>query len=198
MWQTSSRLLATLINEGLVKISVTCGSKKDDLRLRIAPRDEFNNQVSASILVRLHEKTHYVERSTMSILPLSPDDLALPITWEPANASHQTIGVSTEPGMLFDLIFPWLGYDSGCKPQIVAELSSSAKFQSREHIQYLRSLWHQLTYLEEKWLQEASFRSGPSLHSPSIDWERAIIRGHPSHPVRSLYLPLVSLRGKPS
>ncbi len=135
MWETSSRLLATLINEGLVEISVTYGSKEDGLRLRIAPRDGINNRVSGSILVRLHEKTHKMEGPIMSILPISPDDLALPLTWEPANASHQTIGVSTEPGMLFDLIFPWLGYDSVCKPQIAAELSSSAKFQSREHPQ---------------------------------------------------------------
>lgn len=135
MWETSSRLLATLINEGLVAISVTCGSKEDSLRLRIAPRDEFNNQVSGFILVRLHEKTHMMESPIMSILPISPDDLALPLTWEPANASHLTIGVSTDPGMLFDLIFPWLGYDSVCKQQIVAELSCSAEFQSREYIQ---------------------------------------------------------------
>jgi len=134
MWETSSRLLATLINEGLVQISVICGSMKDNLRLRIAPRDEFDNRFSGSMLVGLHERTQNVEKSIMSMLPISPDDLALPLTWEPANASHQTQGVSTDPGTLFDLIFPWLGYDSACKPQIVAELSCSAKFQSRGDI----------------------------------------------------------------
>jgi len=133
-WETSSRLLATLINEDLVKISVTCGNKEDDLRLRIAPREKVDGQFSGSILVSLHGKFHNVDRSIMSIIPISPDDLALPLTWEPANASHQSQGVSTDPGTLFDLVFPWLGYDRACKPQIVAELTSSAKFQSRRDI----------------------------------------------------------------
>lgn len=192
MWETSSRLLATLINEGLVQISVAYGSKEGDLGLRIAPRDEFVDQFSGSLLVGLHMRTQNVERSIMSMLPISPDDLALPLTWEPANASHQTQGVSTDPGTLFDLIFPWLGYDSACKPQIVAELSCSANFQSRADIRSPLSL-HRLTCMKEKWLQQASSRSEPSLHSPLIDWERAIIRGHPSHPVRSLHLLLVFL-----
>lgn len=133
-WETSSRLLATLINEGLVEISVACGSKKDHLSLRIAPRDDFINQSSGSMLVGFHEEIHNVERSIMSILPISPDDLAPPLTWEPANASHHTQGVSMDPGTLFDLIFPWLGCDDTCKPQIIAELSCSAKFQSRGEI----------------------------------------------------------------
>lgn len=191
MWETSSRLLATLINEGLVQISSTSGSNEDDLCLRIAPRDDCITHSSGSMLVRLHKETQDVEIPIMSMLPISPDDLMLPLTWEPANASHQTRSVSTDPGILFDLIFPWLGYDGACKPQITAELSCSAKFQSRADVRYPLSL-HQLTCIGGKWLQEASSRSEPSLHCPAIDWERAIIRGHPTHPVRSLHLHLVS------
>ena len=42
-----------------------------------------------------------------------------------------------------------------------------------------------LIVLAEEWLRSLPLKLEPSLKSSSLDWEMAIVRGHPTHPVGS-------------
>ena len=131
LWETTSRLLATLINEGLVKVSITHANTDKDPHLRIEARDGLEENAQHSILVKSHEGISCDGKMAKPSLPLLPEDLLLPMVVETQDADIRKQSIDLDPGMLFELVFSWLGYDSACKPQIVAELRSSARFQGK-------------------------------------------------------------------
>ncbi|KAL8821976.1 MAG: hypothetical protein Q9223_000056 [Gallowayella weberi] len=127
-WETTSRLLATVVNEDLVKACIVPVETDNSLQIRLEARDELEVQAQHFVLIRVHKGFRYDERSAKPSLPLSPEDLQMPVT---VNAKIHTRNqlVHTDPGVLFDIIFPWLGFDIAYKSQIIKELNSSARFQ---------------------------------------------------------------------
>ncbi|KAF8534144.1 ferric iron reductase FhuF-like transporter-domain-containing protein, partial [Trichophaea hybrida] len=82
------------------------------------------------------------------------------------------------PGVLFSLMYPWLGDNhetDGIRDQTIAELEDSASNQQR-------------------WFEIAQKTPPPELYSPSIEWEKAMIRGHPTHPMHRTCLPQPPLK----
>ncbi|KAL8775645.1 MAG: hypothetical protein Q9209_000141 [Squamulea sp. 1 TL-2023] len=126
--ETTSRLLATVVNEGLVEVSIASVEAYDGLQIRIEARDELEQKTEHLILVRVRKGIRYEEKSDKPSLPLSPQDLQMPVT---VNAKTHNCNelVHPDPGILFDTTFPWLGFDIACKSQIIMELNSSARFQ---------------------------------------------------------------------
>ncbi|KAL8783529.1 MAG: hypothetical protein Q9213_004575 [Squamulea squamosa] len=132
LWETTSRLLATVVNEGLVKVCVAPAEANNGLQIQIEARDELELQQKSQhlIRVRIYNGIRYDEKSAKPYLPLSPQDLQMPVT---ANANSHICDelVHPDPGALFNIIFPWLGFDIACKSQIIMELNSSARFQAQ-------------------------------------------------------------------
>lgn len=130
-WETTSRLLATLINEGLVNFDTTLGDTDNDLHVRISPRDDAGGYDQRCIFIRVRKESGYDALKAKLSCPLSPEELQLPLvlstTCKRAPAYNQL--ANADPETLFEAIFPWLGYDSACKAQIIKELKSSARFQ---------------------------------------------------------------------
>ena len=128
-WETTSRLLATLINEGLVNFDTTRGELENDLHVRISPRDEIEGYDHHSLLVRVRRESGDNALGAKVSRPLSPEDLQLPLVLNTTGGPVYNQLANSDPETLFEAIFPWLGYGSTCKAQIIKELRSSASFQ---------------------------------------------------------------------
>ncbi|KAI5805935.1 IucC family-domain-containing protein [Geopyxis carbonaria] len=92
---------------------------------------------------------------------LDPEDLLPPVVIEEVNESNR---IELDPGVIFKLVYPWFGDDKKIGENITQELESSAE-------------------LQEKWFEIFKDVKLPDLDSPSIEWENAMIRGHPYHPM---------------
>ena len=128
-WETTSRLLATLINEGLVNFDTTRGELENDLHVRISPRDEIEGYDHHSLLVRVRRESGDNALEAQVSRSLSPEDLQLPLVLNTTGGPVYNQLANSDPETLFESIFPWLGYGSTCKAQIIKELRSSASFQ---------------------------------------------------------------------
>ena len=128
-WETTSRLLATLINEGLVNFDTTVGDTGNDIHIRISPRDDSEADDQHCIFMRLRNESGYDALKSKLSCPLSPEELQLPLMLKTAGAPTYNQLENSDPETLFAAIFPWLGYEPGCKAQIIRELNSSANFQ---------------------------------------------------------------------
>jgi hypothetical protein len=125
---------------------------------------------------------------------LDPEDLVPPVIVEVDTSSPDSTNrrrVELNPGVLFGLMYPWFGDDhepDGIRDQIIEELEDSAANQGLFTTQhFIRLYMHILTksVSTERWFEAAQKTPPPELHSPSIKWEIAMIRGHPTHPVSS-------------
>ncbi|KAL8785633.1 MAG: hypothetical protein Q9195_008553 [Heterodermia aff. obscurata] len=128
-WETTSRLLATLINEGLVKFDTTLREPDNSLHVRISPRDDSEGYDQRCIFVRARREPGYDALKAKLSCPLSPEELQLPLVWNTTGDPVSNQLANSDPETLFEAIFPWLGYESACKAQIIKELRSSARFQ---------------------------------------------------------------------
>lgn len=131
IWETASRLLVTVVNEGLVKICYVPAETDNGLQIKIEARDELEEKTQHFVLVKARKRIGYDENSSKPVLPLSPQDLQMPVVM--VNTKTHTCDqlVLSDPGTLFNMMFPWLGLDIACKSQIIMELNSSARFQGR-------------------------------------------------------------------
>ncbi|KAL8803044.1 MAG: hypothetical protein Q9182_003414 [Xanthomendoza sp. 2 TL-2023] len=69
-WETTSRLLANVVNEGLVKACIVPVETDNSLQIRIEARDESKAQAQHFILVRVHNGCKYDERTLLAQAPL--------------------------------------------------------------------------------------------------------------------------------
>ena len=137
LWETSSRLLATLANEGLVRISVSHTDPDSSVNFKIeAPDTHIGTGENALqfLLVGVHDRVCSPGKSTDPLLPLSPVDLQPPIVAKLRSTHHLRLCSDLEPAALFEMIFPWLDSASEAKTQILRELESSARFQRKRLI----------------------------------------------------------------
>lgn len=140
-WETSSRLLATLVNEGLVKISLSRRDPDSHLYFKIEACEvqvEIEGNALRFLLVGVHERVWSEEKPTDALLPLSPVDLQPPVLAQMRSTSDPKPCTGLGPAALFEMICPWLDSAGEVKTQILRELETSARFQRK------RLIWTQM------------------------------------------------------
>lgn len=128
-WETTSRLLATLMNEGLVKLSFPVFRTDRGLQLLLNPCAGTGQWTQISTTFRTDEEGRLDEELTGTLLPMSPNDLQQPVVLETRDKDRQDRWINPDAETLFEVLFQSFGYDSQSKAQICEELSSSARFQ---------------------------------------------------------------------
>ncbi|KAL5632321.1 hypothetical protein ACGC1H_005328 [Rhizoctonia solani] len=167
--ETTTRLLAALVNEGLVFI--TSEDPVDVSSLFLGHLKEQNAK-STRIVARLRQGTEYrlempvTRKEGQVIIPiivpeLDPADILDPIMIENPDGLAQRI---YRPEGLFDVVSSWICDDQEVVAKLRGELQNSADNQ-------------------ENWLQFALLHSPPALGAPLIEWEQRCFKGHPTHPM---------------
>ncbi|KAI5800601.1 IucC family-domain-containing protein [Pyronema domesticum] len=177
--ETTSRLLANVVNECLVNSMILKASTAEEGSLwmcitarprpseSLAQRGLENNSkiwISlSSVDIELAEGVDVV----ISHGIIDPEDFLFPVIIE-SEAGFKT---ENSPGAVFDIMYPWFGDDhsSSIRSETIRELEDSAANQAR-------------------WLELAAKTPLPELSSPSIAWEKSMIRGHPTHPMHKTCL----------
>ncbi|CAE6482845.1 unnamed protein product [Rhizoctonia solani] len=165
--QTTTRLLAALVNESLVSVtsednvsSVFLGFLKEQNAkpTRIMVHLRWGSKYRLEMPVAQHAGQVF----TPIIVPeLNPADILDPIMIEDHNGLLQRL---YRPEDVFDIVSPWICDDQEVVAKLRGELQNSA-------------------YNQEKWLQFALSHPLPVLGAPLIEWEQRCFRGHPTHPM---------------
>ncbi|QRV86850.1 hypothetical protein RhiJN_14868 [Ceratobasidium sp. AG-Ba] len=176
--ETTSRLLAALVNEGLVDFTVQEIKSVSSLALQCLGGQKND---SACVIVPLRQGTKYKlappampDEAAVITPELDPADIVGPVIIQHEVASNAAQQLEYRPEKVFDVVAPWICNDQEVAAKLRGELENSADNQ-------------------EKWLQFALSHPPPALGSPLIVWEQHCIKGHPTHPMhRSFFanLPL--------
>ncbi|PIG84665.1 hypothetical protein AARAC_001966 [Aspergillus arachidicola] len=167
-FETSKRLLAQLVNEGLLHAYVCLPkvSHRYGLSLRSSCPEKATTEATTVIV---HAKLDaYLEVEGDRVLPmLRPEYLELPILLEHENGDTR---VETDPGEIFRSLYKivapeCLGEASAKK--IIHELSTTALNQLQ-------------------WLQRQETQRQLVLSDPAVSWEQCLVYGHPTHPFHRL------------
>ena len=121
-WETTSRLLVSIINEGLVKLSVTRLDHANATVLRLEPTNDSENDAK-DWLVEVPCSSQLGEVT----LPLSIGDLDFPVMGHFAGVWSGEMHL--DPATLSANLFPSFKYDAAYNAQILAEIRSSAALQ---------------------------------------------------------------------
>ncbi|KAH6630929.1 IucC family-domain-containing protein [Chaetomium sp. MPI-SDFR-AT-0129] len=197
--ETTSRLVVSLLNDGLVDIALEDGQlstgRVSSLTL-VSPKDW--DGVSTRITISLRRETRYKlllpttpeESSPILTPPLEPADIVGPVvviqgtSESGGNGSPQLV---YRPEKVFDVVAPWVCPDQEMATKLRGELENSADNQGIIINPKCYFLWpHGFTSLImriERWLEFEASRPPPQLGSPLIVWEQSLIKGHPTHPM---------------
>ncbi|GAB1313026.1 IucC family-domain-containing protein [Madurella fahalii] len=174
--ETTSRLVAALVNEGLVDVTAEHLENTNNVSNLILRQPKSQGSSSVRIKISLRRGTSYMllpptepEEHTVIMPGLDPADVVGPVVIEDLTASNAPRRLEHRPGKVFDVVAPWICTDQNMAVQLRGELENSADNQ-------------------EKWFKYERSKAPPKLGSPLIEWEQYCIRGHPSHPMhRSFY-----------
>ncbi|QRV99013.1 hypothetical protein RhiJN_27032 [Ceratobasidium sp. AG-Ba] len=171
--ETTSRLLAVLVNEGLVKATAQDTDTISCLFLS-STNDQKNSSEGIQVSLRQGTKYRLVSPAThdgpMVVIPdLNPADIVAPVTLSSQVGSNASSQLEHRPEKVFDFVAPWLRAEKEVVTKLRGELKNSADNQ-------------------EKWLQFASSHPPPLLDSPLITWEQRCVKGHPTHPMHRCFL----------
>ncbi|KAL9129991.1 MAG: hypothetical protein Q9217_001713 [Psora testacea] len=168
--ETTSRLLASLINEGIVRATYIEGGNGRLTGLEIQSTNRASQDGSSRIVTGVREDVRR-DPETMVVSFLYPDEILSPVIVYDASLPTNPRGMDPDPGVLFDYMRSWLeDGNENVRKQIVQELTNSASCQ-------------------ESWFI-FSERHLPELEDAFMDWERSIIRGHLTHPARVPFHPM--------
>lgn len=132
MWETSSRFLASLINEDLVNVTVSCTDDGKYIKLRLEAH-ERHEDIAFVLQTRLKSSWNVCVIS--DLLPIWLGDLQAPAFVNVrACAFHDYVEI-IDPVILFKVTLPWFGVGNACRAQIIAELRSSTIFQSKSTLE---------------------------------------------------------------
>lgn len=132
-FETTSRLLSALVNEGLVRGIVTRPGP-NGLSLQIQCPEPAQKQSNLTILVGLAEGISYDSKAMTLPSLLHPDDLRLPVMVVQGDSLGKFRQSEVNPGVLFNRMYPWFGKDESARTKIVNELDNSARNQGRLRI----------------------------------------------------------------
>ena len=128
-FETTSRLIAAIVNEGLAIATVTQQSTRHNLGLRIQNCDPSCQDESVSIWVGLDVQMVYDANRMCLLQILHPDDLTPPIYfWNEASAAPE-VERNVQPDTLFTTVCQWLGSSEETQRTMIKELNSSVANQ---------------------------------------------------------------------
>ncbi len=127
-FETTSRLLSSLVNEGLVQAIVTL-TGPTGFGLRIEGPGPVQKEADLAVWVGLAEDAPY-DPATMTLPSLlHPDDLRLPVVIVQNCPQGQLTQLELGPGAIFDRIYQCLGGDESARSTIIDEIDSLARNQ---------------------------------------------------------------------
>lgn len=182
LFGTTRRLLAEIINEGLV--DATIGGSTDSPYLNLLPRVDVQSDAAKWVRVAIKPGTALETKDDRVVAVVRPDSLQPPVVIGFHGKEEER--EELEPGTLFQLLSPWMVEDASedVLDDIAHELSNSARNQG-ESMQ--TTLYRKRMLIEpEKWLEVSESQKLLTLEDAAVDWERSLIYGHPSHPVITL------------
>ncbi len=178
--ETTKRLIAQLVNEGLVTLSLLDGTATDQPGARARITGPANANTARRMILPV------VDGFSLSKPLVRPNDFGLPVTL--CTDDGRESKEEDDPGSIFAFSTPWFRCDDKTASSIIDELRNSAVMlgacsdQTTPILCYNRS--GMLTIPKERWMQLGS--NWPILdidNSSFLDWERCLIMGHPTHPV---------------
>ncbi|PVH80546.1 hypothetical protein DL98DRAFT_588397 [Cadophora sp. DSE1049] len=165
-FETSKRVLAQLINEGLASGTFVTTNSKTWLTLS-SPSSLPGAQEQREVKVRIRPDAAAFLSAGRWQQVIRPEHLHQPIRLEVTANGDKNPWEELDPRSIFGFVYPWLQHIDHLerKATVVKELRNS-------------------TANQEKRLEIASTLKEPTLDSSYIEWERSLIWGHPTHPVR--------------
>ena len=124
-FETTSRLLAAIANEGLAVATVAQLATGSRLGLCFSSNDTPRQSTSQSIWVGLVANLPYDEPRMCLLQLLHPDDLRPPIYYWDDDSAAPKEGIELDPSTVFATVCQWLGSDKEVQQQIIEELNSS-------------------------------------------------------------------------
>ncbi|KAK2595703.1 hypothetical protein N8I77_013728 [Diaporthe amygdali] len=161
-FETSRRMIACLVNEGMIGASVDQSGY-----LNLHQITESKDSQSLTIRVGLTGDAAREWLESTSKPYLQPSELSVPIMIRRDQAGHPKDVAETDPTVLFRLMTPWFSNKATSQEAvdtIIRQLKSSAENQ-------------------EEWFHLAKKQHLPTLADPAIVWEQSILTGHPTHPM---------------
>ena len=141
VFETTSRLLTSLVNEKLVKAVVVVDHDRLEhgQALQICSYRKRGLDSDVSIFVGLDVDVAYDPLNMSLVSLLDPSDLLPPVAILPVSMRNRVVAMhkverEENPGVLFDLMFPWFGTDEASRKQIIRELNNSARNQGWSNI----------------------------------------------------------------
>lgn len=159
--ETTKRLVAGLINEGLVKATVTESRSEETRHVVLTPLSAQNDNSDEFVAVKLHPGIDIEVRNRKVIPTIQPRSICAPIVLRGKYGPREEL----EPGKIFLFIMPWL----------VDEASESVLIEIGQHLQASGRN-------QEMWLRVHAEQGRLDLEDPPISWERSLVYGHPTHP----------------
>lgn len=168
-WNTSTRLLATLLNDHMV-VATPCVRGRSGLILHGI--GAFSEPQSPALWVALSEagQLRLVDHNIKANTAVFPEDFAPPAVTTTFASPDIRSGVDLAPASIFNHLRPVLNappVDDDRWDEICCELTNSA-----ENGHY--------------WNEWYRHRKTLSFKSSRLEWEQALYTGHPLHPVRPL------------
>ncbi|KAI3400067.1 hypothetical protein diail_4605 [Diaporthe ilicicola] len=161
-FETSRRMIACLINEGMIEASV---DQSGYLTLRQPTVSKDSKGLTVRVGLTGDAAREWLQSTSKPYL--QPSELSVPIMIRREQDGQSKDVAETDPTVLFRLMTPW--FTSGNTSQeavdtIARQLKSSAENQ-------------------EEWFHLAKKQRLPTLADPAIVWEQSILTGHPTHPM---------------
>lgn len=134
--ETTSRLVAALVREGLVDITTEEPKARDNVSKLTLVRPKSQSSSSARIELSLRQGTRYrlispmkPEEHTVITPELDPADIIGPIVIRELTGSNVSRRLEYRPGNVFDVVAPWICTDKNLAAQLRGELENSADNQ---------------------------------------------------------------------
>ena len=186
LFETTRRLLSSLINEGLCNASIDEVSPDGRRWIYLLPESPSTHSSGDRMVRVIFTSSARIKEDAGRITSLvRPDQLSPPVIFESVVANNATSWEELDPGIIFEALYPWFGKDheNNAMHVVKRELQNSAANQGKMAQSPVLYFWR-LKYKVEAWLELGKDQCQLSISSPSIAWERSLIWGHPTHPVR--------------
>ncbi|KAI7781602.1 hypothetical protein LA080_014500 [Diaporthe eres] len=161
-FETSRRLIACLVNEGMIDASV---DQSGYLNLRQPKESKDSKGPTVRVGLTGDAAREWLESTSKPYL--QPSELSVPIMIRRGQDGQAEDVAETDPTVLFSLMSPWFITENTSQEAvdtITRQLKSSAENQ-------------------EEWFHLAKHQYLPTLADPAIVWEQSILTGHPTHPM---------------
>ncbi|KAF7593530.1 hypothetical protein BBP40_011258 [Aspergillus hancockii] len=164
-FETTRRLLAEIINEGLATATANTLDSTKQRYLVISSNYERLETPEKYMKVSLQPGAYVGLKDSKVVSLVRPENFEPPVVI----LEDTTERVVLDPELVLDFMRPWL--QDGANELLLTEIGKELKNSSNN---------------QEKWLEISETHKQPDLDSRSVDWERTIIFGHPSHPYHRL------------